>query len=133
MYLHPNFPGWYWLPKVFNAYRTRDYRAALDAALRVQMPGYFWNSVTCAAAYGQLGERHAAQKALAELLAARPNFAWTGREELEKWFEPELAGHFLDGLIKAGLDVKSAARPGSSPHVSSGPTPSGAARTDEGF
>jgi hypothetical protein len=46
MKLHPNFPGWYWLAEVFNAYRTRDYRAAIDAAIHIQMPGYFWSSMT---------------------------------------------------------------------------------------
>ena len=137
MRLHPNVPGWYWLAKVFNAYRTCDYRAALEGALRIQMPGYFWNAVTCAAAYGQLGERQAAQKALRELLAARPNFAATGRQELEKWFEPELAEHFMDGLRKAGLDIAGdpARPPWAAAHANvtgSGAT-RGAAREDEGF
>ena len=105
MKLHPNFPGWYWLGKVFNAYRMHDYRAAIDAALRIQMPGYFWTSVVLTAAHGQLGERQAAQKALRELLAVRPNFAAAARRELEKWFELELVEHFMDGLRKAGLDI----------------------------
>jgi tetratricopeptide (TPR) repeat protein len=104
MKLHPNFPGWYWLAEVFNAYRTRDYRAAIDAAIHIQMPGYFWTSMTCAAAYGQLSERSRAQKSLRELLNARPNFATTARQELEKWFEAELVEHFLEGLRKAGLE-----------------------------
>jgi TolB-like protein/Tfp pilus assembly protein PilF len=105
MQLHPNFPGWYWLAKVFNAYRTCDYRAAVDAALRIQMPGYSWTSIVLAAAYGQLGEIEAARKALKELLAVKPNFGTTGRQELEKWFESKLAEHFMDGLRKAGLEI----------------------------
>ena len=134
MRLHPNFPGWYWLATVFNAYRTGDYRAALDAALRIQMPGYFWDSVTRAAAYGQLGDLRSAQKALRELLAAKPDFAKTARQELEKWFEPELAGHFLEGLTKAGLeDAAGSATPaGSSGAVRTQPI-SGPTRADEGF
>jgi TolB-like protein/Flp pilus assembly protein TadD len=134
MRLHPNFPGWYWLATVFNAYRTRDYRAALDGALRIQMPGYLWNSITCAAAYGQLSEHDKAQKALRELLAARPNFAATARQELEKWFDAELAEHFLDGLRKAGLEsgnVALATAPSSGAVTST--TASGATRADEGF
>ena len=105
MRLNPNFPGWYWLTTVFNAYRTRDYRAAIDAALRIQMPGYFWTSLACAAAHGQLGESPAAQKALNELLAGRPNFAGIARRELAKWFDTELVEHFLEGLGKAGLEI----------------------------
>ena len=105
MQLHPNFPGWYWLAKVFNAYRTCDYRAAIDAAVRIQMPGYFWTSIVLAAAYGQLGEIELGRKALNELLTVKPNFGTTGRQELEKWFEPKLAEHFLDGLRKTGLEI----------------------------
>jgi len=103
MRLNPHFPGWYRLAAIFNAYRTRDYRAAIDAALRVQMPGYFWVPATCAAAYGQLGDREAAQKAIKELLAIRPDFATAARREFGKWFEPELVEHFIEGLRKAGL------------------------------
>jgi serine/threonine protein kinase/tetratricopeptide (TPR) repeat protein len=105
MRLNPNFPGWYWLATVFNAYRTRDYRAAIDAALRIQMPGYFWIPATCAAAFGQLGEREAAQKSLKELLAIRPDFVGATREEFGKWLEPELVEHFVDGLREAGLEI----------------------------
>lgn len=118
MKLHPNFPGWYWLAKVFNAYRTRDYRAAIDAAVRIQMPGYFWTRVVLTAAYGQLGNREAAQKQSTELLALRPNFATTGRQEVAKWFEPDLVEHWIDGLRKAGLEISTLQTP--SP---SGPAP----------
>jgi len=105
MNLHPNFPGWYRLAETFNTYRTHDYRAAIDSALRIQMPGYFWISLMCAASFGQLGELAAAEKALAELLAVRPDFSRKAREELGKWFEPDLVDHFLDGLGRAGLAV----------------------------
>ena len=141
MKLNPNFPGWYRLGAMFNAYRTRDYRAAIDAALRIQMPGYFWTPATCAAAYGQLGEIPAAQKALQEFLAIRPEFAKTAREEFEKWFEPELVEHFAEGLAKAGLeiaagggtpaeDLPAARRPSSE---SGSLSPSASSKADEGF
>ena len=42
-----------------------------------------------AAAYGQLGERDAAGKALRDLLKLRPDFAATVRRDFEKWWEPE--------------------------------------------
>ncbi len=134
MKLHPNFPGWYWLAKVFNAYRTRDYRGAIDAALRIQMPGYFWTSVVLTAAYGQLDEREPAQKSLRELLVLKPNFPSTARQEIEKWLDPELVEHFMDGLRKAGLEtanvaVVTASSSGAAAHA----TTSGAARADEGF
>jgi TolB-like protein/Tfp pilus assembly protein PilF len=108
MRLNPHFPGWYRLAEISNAYRKRDYRAALDAALKIQMPDYFWTPVYCAAAYGQLGEPEPARKALEELLAVRPEFGSQVRDELGKWYDPELVEHFIDGLRKAGLGVPAA-------------------------
>ena len=55
--LNPHFPGWYWLTPTFHAYHHRDYRAAIDAASRINMPGYFWGPASQAAAFGQLGDR----------------------------------------------------------------------------
>jgi TolB-like protein/Tfp pilus assembly protein PilF len=135
MRLNPHFPGWYRLASIVNAYRKGDYREALDAALKIQMPGYFWTPVFCAAAYGQLGEREAARKAVAELLAIRPDFGSTVREEFGKWHEPELVEHWIDGLRKAGLEIPSGeetAAPAVERSASSPPV-SGAARADEGF
>ena len=134
MRLHPDFPGWYWLASLFNAYRRGDYRGAIDIAHRIQMRGYLWVSVAYTAAYAQLGEREAAAKALQELLDFHPNFAATGRSILEKWFDAELLEHFVDGLRKAGLHLQS-----QPPHASAAPvvdgakTPSSEARAAEGF
>ena len=103
--LNPHHPGWYWLPTVFNAYRKHDYHASVDAAARINMPGYFWVAASTSAAFGQLDERERAQKALKELLTIRPNFATTAREEFRKWFDDELAEHYVEGLRKAGLEI----------------------------
>ncbi len=130
MKLRPNFAGYYWLAPVLNAYRTRDYRAAIDTALRIQMPGFLWAPIVLTAAHGQLGEREEAQKALRELWAMIPHF---GRQQLEKWLDPELVEHFMDGLRKAGLETMTvAARPPSSGAKTS-LTPSGEAPANEGF
>ena len=104
--LNPNHPGWYWLPVYFNAYRKGDYNGALDAALRINMPGYFFASAALASVYGQLGEVDAARRAVEQLRALRPDFAAAARREYEKWFGPgELLEHVLDGLRKAGMEI----------------------------
>ncbi len=138
MQLNPHYPGWYRLAGAFNAYRTRDYRTAVDTALRIQIPGYFWTSAICAAAFGQLGEPHPARKALEELLALRPEFAGAAREELGKWFEPDLVEHLVDGLRKAGPEIageEGTAGPAAvlEPARSSARGASGATWADEGF
>jgi len=103
--INPHHPGWYWFPSFFDAYRKRDYRGALDAAQKINMPGFWRTHLALAAAYGQLGEREAAGNAVQELLTIKPDFAATGREELGKWWDAELIEHLIDGLRKAGLEI----------------------------
>jgi serine/threonine protein kinase/Tfp pilus assembly protein PilF len=103
--LNPHHPGWYWFPAVFDAYRKREYRAALDAALKINMPRFWRAHLALAAIYAQLGERDTASAALQQLLLLRPEFAATPREELGKTWDPELVEHLMDGLRKAGLEI----------------------------
>jgi serine/threonine-protein kinase len=103
--LNPHHPGWYWNAAFYNAYRKRDYKAALKMTLEFNMPGLFYHHVNRAAVYGQLGEREAASKALEELLAQKPDFANTGRAELGKWLRPEFVEQVIEGLRKAGLEI----------------------------
>ncbi len=107
--LNPRHPGWYRFALFANAYRQRDYRGAVDIALKLNLPDFFVTHEVLAAAYGQLGEREAAAKALKELLRLRPDYAETGREKLAKWLGPELVEHWMDGLRKAGLGVPAGA------------------------
>jgi len=129
--LNPKHPGWYWFPPFFHAYRTGDYRAALEFALKVNMPGFWRNELALAATYGQLGEVEMARSAAQELLAARPEFSTKAREECRKWWEPDLVEQILEGLRKAGLELGAE---GQAAAAATQSEPSrGAVRTDEGF
>jgi TolB-like protein/Tfp pilus assembly protein PilF len=133
MQLNPNHPGWYWFPRAFNAYRQRDYRGALETALKVNLPGFWRTQLLLAAANGQLGERAAASHAVQELLKIRPNFKERRHDELRKWHDEELKEQLLDGLRKAGLEMAdNPAQPAPQASVT-GATGSGASRADEGF
>lgn len=88
-----------------NAYNKGAYREALDAALRINMPGYFHAQAALAAAAGQLGQHETARKAVRDLLAIKPDFGNEARHEYTKWYSPELVEHLLDGLRKAGLEI----------------------------
>ena len=103
--LNPHHPGWYWFTSFFAAYRKRDYHAALDYVLKVNLPGFWRMQLALAATYGQLGELEAAQSAVRELLRVRLDFAVIAREELAKWYDTELIEHLIDGLRKAGLEI----------------------------
>jgi serine/threonine protein kinase/tetratricopeptide (TPR) repeat protein len=101
--LNPHHPGWYWFPSVFDAYRKRDYRAAQDAALKINMPRFWRAHLALAVIRAQLGERDAARAALQQLLLLKPEFAASARQELGKTWDPDLVEHLMDGLRKAGL------------------------------
>jgi len=135
MQLNPNHPGWYRVSMFANAYNKGAYREALDAALRINMPGYFHTQAALAAAAGQLGQHETARKAVRDLLAIKPGFGNEARHEYEKWYSPELVEHLLDGLRKAGLEIAPAEGAGAvAPERASSPTSdSGASRADEGF
>jgi hypothetical protein len=98
-------PGWYRFSTFFNAYRRGDFRVALDIALKMNMPSYFYTHIALAAAYGQLGEQAAASRALRELLEQKPDFARVAREELGKWMDSGLVEQVIDGLRNAGLEI----------------------------
>ena len=103
--LNPHHPDWYWFPSFFDAYRKKDYRGALEFALKINMPGFWRTHVALATAYGQLGEQQAARQAVQDLLVIRPDFPAMARQELGKWWDLDLTEHLIEGLRKAGLDI----------------------------
>jgi hypothetical protein len=103
--LNPNHPGWYWFPSFFDAYRKNDYLAARDFAFKINMPGFWRTQLALAVVHAQLGEKDTGYKAEQELLLIRPDFPVVARDELAKWWQPELAEHLLEGLRKAGMKV----------------------------
>ncbi len=135
MELNPNHPGWYRFVFFNDAFRKGDYRAALEVALKFNMPSYFFTHAALAAAYGQLGEKAAGRNALRELCAQKPDFHLVAREELGKWLDPDLLERHLEGLRKAGLEIASQ-NSDVSPALESSKTPSpmsGEVRAEEGF
>src|SRR4029077_12400472 len=93
-------------PFFYDAYRQGDYVGALSVALKINLPGFFAVYEALAAVYGQLGEQEAARESLREMLKLVPNFGEIGRSLKSKWFDPELVEHLLDGLRKAGLEIR---------------------------
>ena len=103
--LNPHHPGWHYFLIFYNSYRKGEYQQALEIAQRFNMPKYFNTHVALAAANAQLGRWEPAQAAVKAILDTFPNFADKAREELGKWFTPDLVEHVVDGLRKAGLEV----------------------------
>ena len=105
MQLNPNHSALLRWAAFTNAYAQGKYAEALECAVRINMPNYFYAYSARAAALGQLGRREAAEKELRELLALRPDFATAARREYAKWHDSATVEHMIDGLRKAGLAV----------------------------
>ena len=108
MELNPDHPGWYRFNTFMDEYRQGRYTAALDIALRINMPGYWGDPLTRTLAHAQLGNEIEARAAAADLLALWPEFeAEYYRKGLLNWIynQPALVDQIIDGLRKAGLDM----------------------------
>ena len=105
MQLNPHYPPVFRAPAFLNAYAEGKYAEALELAVRFNMPGFFHAHALRAAALGQLGQREAAQQAVQELLAVRPDFAATVRRDYGKWWDAKTVDHLVEGLRQAGLEI----------------------------
>ena len=103
--LNPNHPGWYRYTDWHDAYRKKDYRKALDVALHLNAPRNYYTHAVLAMCYAQLGRIEEAGKALADMLALKPDYAEVARELHGRWIDPDLVEQLMDGLRKAGLEV----------------------------
>jgi len=108
MQLNPNHPGWYRFNTFMNEYRQGHYDAALEIALRINMPEYWGDGLARAITYGQLGNPESASEAARDLLRVWPEFESEYVEKgLKNWIfnQPALVEQIIDGLQKAGLDM----------------------------
>ncbi len=101
--LNPEQPGWHRFSLVAYHYLRGEYEQALDMALKIDMPDFYWSHMYLAAIYGQLDRHPEAREAANRLLQAYPGFPESFWAEAHKWN----AGmrHFVEGLRKAGLEI----------------------------
>jgi tetratricopeptide (TPR) repeat protein len=108
MALNPNHPGWYRFGIVFYQLRQAEYEAALETALRINLPMYFADPYVRAVAHANLGHAREAEQAAQEFLALWPEGDLNRFQtvHLDRWFyaSPELSRLTLEGLELAGLD-----------------------------
>ena len=106
--LNPRHQTWYHFPYFYDAYRQGLDDEALAAALRLNMPQFFWTHTVLAAGYGQLGMTGEAVAAVAALHEAYPGYTiQTMAEQMRVWnFEANLIDRMAEGLRKAGVAEK---------------------------
>ena len=103
--LNPHHQTWYHFPDFYDAYRQGHDEAALAAAQRINMPGFFWNHVALAAALGQLRMAEEAATAIKALGETYPGYSIETMVEMHRmWnFEDDVIARMAEGLRKAGL------------------------------
>jgi non-specific serine/threonine protein kinase len=103
--LNPNHPGWYWCVPLLDAFRRGDHDGTRTFALKTNWPEHYYSQALHAAAYGEIGDREAAEQKLRKALRMKPDLAETVRGEFAKWYLPELVDRLMEGLRKAGLEA----------------------------
>jgi TolB-like protein/DNA-binding winged helix-turn-helix (wHTH) protein/tetratricopeptide (TPR) repeat protein len=105
------YPRWWHAALGKDHYRKREYREALAEFKTMNLPGWYWNQIELAYAYGQLGEAENARKSVAALIELYPGFDLekAASEHRKFSFEQSYIEHALDGLRKAGVPEKTPA------------------------
>jgi TolB-like protein len=103
-----NPPPWLHMSIFLEHYHKGQYEAALEEAQMIQT-GDFRTPAFLAAVHGQLGHRLEAEQALSELgMLFQGSFDDISQELIQRnGFAPELAGHIVEGLRKAGSEDSS--------------------------
>jgi TolB-like protein len=113
--LNPEFPEWYRDPLIFYYYQMGDYERALVETQRREV-SRLWRLLFRAMILGQLGRRDEAQPVIEAALALKPDVRDRLWDMARVWNVPEVdIAHIVDGLRKAGLDVRPSESPASAP------------------
>ncbi|WP_186002748.1 hypothetical protein, partial [Mycobacterium sp. KBS0706] len=90
-------------------YMDHRYQAALDEALKIDLPDNRFTQIARATAYAELGRNEEAAAAVKLLLKAEPGYGERVVADLQsRNVAPEIVRALVDGLRKAGLDIPKA-------------------------
>jgi hypothetical protein len=107
--LNPKHQSWVDYIWHLQHYLKGEYQDAVDVALMINLPGNYMVHASLTAAYAINGEPDKEKIALEHLLKIRPDYADDPRAPYRTRGMPaELVDGLMDGLRKAGLDIKAA-------------------------
>ena len=88
-------------------YRKKEYARALDEANQYNVPAMFWGPLLRTAVLGQLNRLEEAKSHISHLKQLKPDFENQARYLITRYVkEEELAEHVVEGLRKAGMQIK---------------------------
>ena len=104
--LNPYHPGWYYYGQFLYHFQDGDDQAALDMALKANMPEHFATHMLLAVGHARLGQLDQARAAADRLLEVFPSYPEIARQHLRDWnMSEDHIVRFIDALRKAGLDI----------------------------
>jgi tetratricopeptide (TPR) repeat protein len=108
--LHPFYPSRYHFILWMEAFSCGDYEAALEEAMRIRMPAWFWDPLLRAATLGRLERNDEAGRACVELLRIRPDFVENAARYLGCFLlDNRVRRGVSEGLRTAGVPVEGGA------------------------
>lgn len=103
--LNPYSPSWCHIVPFMYYYSKENYEAALNEALQMNVPSCIWDPIARAAAYGKLGCKEEAQKALERVFVLDADFLKKRDRILQSLLVCEKWMRIInEGLSKAGLN-----------------------------
>ena len=100
-----------------NAMRP-DYEAALNETGWLRGFGFFWDPISRAATLGQLDRAAQSKKAVAEVLALKPDFAARGRTLIHHYVkDPDMQGRLIEALEEMSFALLTERRRHSPPNA----------------
>jgi adenylate cyclase len=109
MLLNPKHQSWLYQTWHLDYFRRGEYAKSRDMALKMNLPGNYMVQASLTAAYAMNGEQENAQKTLEHVLELRPDYSEDPRAPFRaRGLPTELIESLMNGLRKAGLDVKPA-------------------------
>jgi tetratricopeptide (TPR) repeat protein len=109
MQLNPKHQSWLWQTWHLYHFLNGEFAKSRDIALKMNLSDNYMVQASLAAAFAMNGEQEKAEKTLAHVLELRPDYPEDPRAPFRARGMPvELIEGIMEGLRKAGLDVKSA-------------------------
>ena len=110
--IYPDDPRWLDFADVLDHYRKGEYRDAKAAAHALELSQNAMVQEVLAATYARLGEIESAKKKVDEILVIHPELGANPRAPFRARKIPaDLVGAIMDGLQKAGFNVRPAGEP----------------------
>ena len=106
--LNPRHPTWYYFPFFWYHYYRGEYEAALEMALKIDMPDFFSTHENYAVVYSRLGRMEEARQSVERILELYPGYVDTIWDGFEIWnTPPEWVENFTEAMRNAGMEIPS--------------------------